>query len=464
LETDKEDTRSILSGNTLLGIQEEKAKDYSMALEDNDDEPEPTGCLFRSIFRKNVKSKGHSVESAGFSFLPLNIQNIIRDRRDHRNQKIEKACTDSDLPALKKLCRNRPASEYLRTNGHILLNQAAKYNHVDVISLLITKGVPVDCIGLSLDTPLMSAVKGHSPQAVSILLGAGADVEKVDVNGQKPIHMAVNLYWEGSLVETLVKAGANIEATDKHGMRALHIAANTGKREIVRTLLGLQADVHAPGPNLNKPIHYAVVHGETNNLKQLLDAGADMESTNLNLCTPLHWAAKYNSPKIAEYLIEAGANIEAPKGCWETPIKYAVSYGRLETVNKLIAAGANPNTLTSEGKTPLHSAAAHEDHKIVKTLLEGGAKVDPRGKYGSTPLYLAAQNGRIRSSQLLIEAGADLKAERKGFGSSNSHDVMYVAKKNGNREIVSMLEKAEQGLPLGDSHKDLGQYCPYKFQ
>jgi ankyrin repeat protein len=457
VDIEADDTTSILSGNTLLGIQDDKAKNYSTALVDNDDEPEPTGCLFRSIFHKSGKNKTQPAKSALHAFLPTKFRNIINASEDRRNQKIAKACMDGNLPALKKLSRDGLASKYLRTNGHALLNGAARCNQADIICVLIAKGVPVDGIDASKNTPLMSAIKGNSPLAVTILLGAGADVEKTDLKGQKPIHMAINLYWEGRLIETLVKAGADIEATDKDGMRALHIAAKTGKREIVRTLLDLQADIHAPGPMLNKPIHYAVEHGEVCNLKQLVDAGADVESTNVKLCTPLHWAAKYNRPRIVEYLVGVGANLEAPKTSWETPVKYAVSYGRLEILKQLIAAGANVNASTSERKMALHSAAAHEDHQIVKTLIDGGAEVDPRGKYGSTPLWLAAQNGRIRTSQLLIEAGADLKAERRFFGSSNGRAVTNVAKKYRNWEIVNMLERAEQGLPLNEVHRDLGK-------
>jgi ankyrin repeat protein len=470
--TNKEDARSVFSGKTLLGIQEEKGKglpvEAAVRLQPEDG-VEPTGCFSGMFFNKGGKYKPSKEPSSTITIkcrhikLPLTQWTYLSPRRliaahkERKGNRIYNAVRGGDLALFEKLTSKRFGAKFVQTDGHHILAEAISEDSDNVVRSLLKKGVSPDNNESCQPTPLIAAIQRNFENTVAALIEGGADIQKANKQGEKPIHLAANC-GSPSMIRLLVNAGADTEATDGKEMRPLHHATHGGQTDNINALIELGADVDAAGPFLNRPLHYAVERGGTVSVAQtLLSAGANVNSTNLKHCTPLHLAAKLSRTELVPILLSQGADIEAPKARWETPLKYAVTYGRLAIVKQLLAAGADPNALTCEGKTALHSAAGHESDELVKTLLDGGADIDPRGTYGSTPLYLAAQNGRIRSAQLLIEAGADLYAERKGHRATTGRSVKEAAQKAGNLEIVRLLETAEQGLPLGQPGEAVGK-------
>lgn len=423
-KTDVDDNGSILSGKTLLGVQEAKEKGlkvHTYELEEDED-LEPTGCFIRMFFGRNKRPQQKEklalkfkLTSAGSKLVPHKVRSIIAARQ-HTNacklyDDVLRLCTFGTLEELTKLfTRNRKAVATVQHKPYEFLLQLVSRNPN------ILKCVLAHCGALDLDA--------------------------TDAQGRTPLYHAASRGKE-EVINILVASGANKEIADKYGMRPLHVAAKRGRFASVVALLAAKADVEAPGAQLNKPLHYAVEHTSgTEIIDRLLEAGADINATNLKLSTPLHAAIRFNRPSAQRLLMQRGADIEALSVRWETPVKYAVSHGKLDMLCNLIIAGADPEAVTSENKTALHSAAAHEDHKIVQVLLDAGCKVDPKSKTGSTPLYMAAQNGRIKNAQILVAAGADLEAKRK------RRTPVDVARKNKNFGVVDLLEKARLGLTM----------------
>jgi ankyrin repeat protein len=427
-KTEVDDKRSILSGNTLLGIQEAKEKGLKVVtweVEEDDDELEPTGCFFRMFFGRNkqfqhkdeampnstLKSK---LTNASSKIVPKKIKSIVAARKEKKACKIYgdmlTACNTGTVEELTKvLVRNRKASTSVKD----------KLNH------------------------LVNATVSRDPGVLKCLLShcGPLDVNLADDKGRTPLYYAAS-YGKDENIKTLVAAGANKEIADTDGMRPLHIAAKKGHQNSIAVLLAAGANIEAPDTEMNKPLHYAVEHSTRSfgAISTLLNAGADINATNIKLSTPLHAAIRFNRPSAHALLVQRGADIEALRIRWETPVKYAVSHGKIEMLRLLLASGANPNSRTCEDKTALHSAAAHESHEIVQVLLDAGCEVDPKGRNGSTPLYMAAQNGRIRSAQVLVGAGADLEARRKGKTPTD------IAKRYKNFGVLEVLEKAKAGI------------------
>jgi ankyrin repeat protein len=421
-----DDKRSILSGNTLLGIQEAKEKGFKHDVweVDEDDDVEPTGCLFRMFFGRNSQRKTEAtpkrtlqskLASASSKIVPKKIKAVVAAHQHKKDSKLYddvlRECSHGTVQELTNvLTRNRKAVECIQHKPYQFLH-ATVTRSPEFLKCLLANCMPVN-------------------------------LNATDEKGRTPLYHAAS-YGKGDIVSILTIAGANKEVADKDGMRPLHIAAKKGQPSSIAALVVAGADIEAPGPEMNKPLHYAVEHNTrcTFTIDTLLVAGADINATNFKLSTPLHAAIRFNRPSAQRFLLAEGADIEALRIRWETPLKYAVSHGKIDILRNLLTAGANPDALTCEDKSALHSAAAHEDHEIVQVLLDAGCGVDPKGKNGSTPLYMAAQNGRIRSAQLLIAAGADLNAQRKG------RTPLETARKHKNFGVVEVLEKASLGLP-----------------
>jgi ankyrin repeat protein len=426
-KTDVDDRRSILSGNTLLGVPEAKEKGlpgHAWEL-DEADEAEPTGCFFRMFFRRNRQKNTdviakHALKpylaSTSSKFVPKKIKAVIAARQHKKDCKLYDTvlsqCTYGTVEELTKLLtRDRKAVECIQHKPYKFL-LATVTRSPEILKCLLA-----NCMPLNLNAS--------------------------DENGRTVLYHAAS-QDQADIISILTMAGTNKEIADKDGMRALHIAAKEGRESSIAALITAGAEIEAPGPEMNKPLHYAVQHKTRFMvaLRTLLAEGADINATNIKLSTPLHAAIRFNRTSAQQYLLDRGADIEAFRLRWETPIKYAVSHGNTEMLRSLLTAGANPDALTCENKTALHSAAANKDHSLVQLLLDAGCKIDPKGKNGSTPLYMAAQNGRIRNAQLLVAAGADLNAKRKG------KTPLDTARKHRNLGVVEVLEKASLGLPF----------------
>lgn len=433
-KTEVDDNRSILSGKTLLGVQKAEEKGLKVEVHEiqEEEEFEPTGCFFRLFFNRNKQqpkpkeniAPKSKLASASSKLVPTKVTSIVAARQREKacklHEEVLKLCTSGTVEGLAKfLSRNQKAIAIIEATPYHFLQQLA-----------------------SRSPEILRCVLAHC----QIL-----DINKPDPMGRTQLWHAAYSGKEGSIT-TLIAAGANKEAADMDGLRPLHIAIKRGHLAAVTALIVAKVDIEAPDATMNKPLHYAAEHVlGCEIIDKLLDAGANINATNIKLSTPLHKAIRLNRIPAQRLLMQRGADIEALRIRWETPVKYAVSHGRLDMLCNLIIAGAEPNALTCENKTALHSAAAHEDHKIVQVLLDAGCNIDPKSKSGSTPLYMAAQNGRIKNAQVLASHGADIDAKRKG------RTPIDVARRYKNLGVVEVLEKARLGLPMGEIEKDIGR-------
>ncbi|MEO0559194.1 MAG: ankyrin repeat domain-containing protein [Bacteroidota bacterium] len=88
-----------------------------------------------------------------------------------------------------------------------------------------------------------------TPEAIQHIIELGADVNYVADDGFPALVNAIHHYdrpeerWE--VVRVLVDAGADLERVGINGYRPIHCAAMTGDRQLVRMLLDAGADPHS---------------------------------------------------------------------------------------------------------------------------------------------------------------------------------------------------------------------------
>ncbi|XP_021302360.1 serine/threonine-protein phosphatase 6 regulatory ankyrin repeat subunit B [Sorghum bicolor] len=122
------------------------------------------------------------------------------------------------------------------------LHKAAEFGHVEVVRLLLSKGVPVDPIERR-GTPLHLAAVTDNHQSLKLLLDHGADPNRVVTRIFSPLLMAC-IGHSFKCLKLLVEAGADVNFAgadpnipDGNGRLPIMLAATREKRELVEILL-----------------------------------------------------------------------------------------------------------------------------------------------------------------------------------------------------------------------------------
>ena len=270
--------------------------------------------------------------------------------------------------------------------------------------------------------PLHLAAKGH-PGCLSLLLEAGADMDKSDRRGQTPVHHAVTScgHDEVTCLRLLLEAGADMHKTDRSGYAPVHDAAFHNRPGCLDLLLKAGAHKDAADPRGETPMHLAASHDSTDSLRLLLEAGADKDKTDPDGNAPLHAAARgrgYGGTDCVRLLLEAGDDKDKRGDDGRTPLQVAARHGNDDCVRLLLELGADKHKADRTGSTALHLAADAKKSggrpvRCMELLLDAGADKEKADNNGYTPLHRAAQRGCIDVLGLLLERGADTHARTK---------------------------------------------------
>ena len=109
-------------------------------------------------------------------------------------------------------------------------------------------------------TPLHAAVRAGSLAAVTALLEANADADRVDGHGRTPLHTAA-MRADCRTARMLLYRGAHVQKTDSDGLVPMQMAARYGHVELVRVLLEHGATVFHEGQCGPSPLHIAAAEG-----------------------------------------------------------------------------------------------------------------------------------------------------------------------------------------------------------
>ncbi|XP_063438423.1 26S proteasome non-ATPase regulatory subunit 10-like [Mytilus trossulus] len=165
---------------------------------------------------------------------------------------------------------------------------------------------------------------------------------KAQNNGNSPLHQAASR-GEENMVKALVGLGANVSAVNIEGASPLHKAAMQGSVNITDILIRNTATVNVTDSNGTTPLHHAAMEGNIKLTELLIRNNADVNATDNVGTTPLHHAAMEGNIKLTELLIRNNADVNATDNVGTTPLHHAAMEGNIKLTELLIRNNADVN-------------------------------------------------------------------------------------------------------------------------
>ena len=153
-----------------------------------------------------------------------------------------------------------------------MLCTAAYHGNLEIIKLLISRGVDVNCDEDG-ETALLTAVRGAQTEATRMLIENGADVHARLPGGESALHQAVTTdqatKMESTLenLDQLLRKGLEIETRDNDGRTVLHEASFYGRVNLLNGLIVRGANINAKDKWQDTPLDRACLNGHIDTVR-----------------------------------------------------------------------------------------------------------------------------------------------------------------------------------------------------
>lgn len=206
------------------------------------------------------------------------------------------------------------------------------------------------------------AIAMRANGVVDLLLERGVDINQVSKSGETPLKSCV-LTRNKSLAKRLLDLGADVDA------QSMATAAHMGYDDWVTLFLDRGVDVNRRDRWGNTALHRACRTKRASTVKLLLERGAEPDLATPDNRAPLIEAATSGCLECVELLITHDADVNrATKSYGETPLIVAVQSRRAAVVKFLLLKGAKRNAKDREGATALDHSRRNKDSEIADLL------------------------------------------------------------------------------------------------
>ena len=202
-------------------------------------------------------------------------------------------------------------------DAQTVLAWAAFNGHIDIVRLLIAKGVDAnarDGDGRG-NSALICAVQSGDLPMVRLLIKNGADAN-VGNSNWTPLMAAAWTMGSSTrrnrkdilaILKLLLAKGANVNARDRVGQTVLSLAAAVCDVATLRVLLRAGAHINTRDKRGNGALIGAVQHCNSDTLKLLLKEGINVNARNKEGKTVLTYAEEWKADEMVQLLLQHGA-------------------------------------------------------------------------------------------------------------------------------------------------------------
>lgn len=250
-------------------------------------------------------------------------------------------------------------------------------------------------------TPLHLATRLKKKDIIEELLSSGASLQKLDDDGNTPVHHAIKID-DDEILEAMCKRGDSISLNMENdsGETPLILTCILNKTDMCKMVLQYGANP-AVSSKVASPLHYALKYGNDCIAEILLEQEPCIVNLKCNLHggLPLHWCkTSDNVTMLLKY--KSPLDIASTKSHY--PLHIMVLRGRLEAAVSLILGHSDVNSKGNKGNTALHLAINNDHVMLVKMLLLFGADYSVKNDFGDTPGRIALKNSK-KNREVIIE-------------------------------------------------------------
>jgi ankyrin repeat protein len=217
-----------------------------------------------------------------------------------------------------------------------------------------------------------------------------------------------------------VNASGNYERTaaacddEYYGGSALRAASLVGQDHIVQALLESRHGLLTSGAEYEKAVLAATRGGHANLVRVLLEKWTGRYPASLSqLHHEIFWEASYGGHEvIVGMMLENGVDVNAERGLEQmyiSALQHAAVHGYDKVMRLLLQRGADPNFAGGYNGPVINNAVKNGHEEAVQLLLDYGANIHGIDDH-TRPLVVAAKNGQVHMIQFLLRQGTDINA------------------------------------------------------
>jgi len=320
--------------------------------------------------------------------------------------------------------------------GNTAMHVASICGHGQIVEHLLGE-IDIHLGNCDGDTPLHLAAGAGSPDVVSILLRAGAILNKTNNKGQIALHLACQ---EGRIAASkLLRNSSDLSRRDLAGLSPLHYAARGGHVEVLGILLCGYVNVDIVSTNGSTPLHLAAENGTILAIQLLIDAGADPNKKTNSGDTPVALAVCSGDVAGTELLVKH-SEIDWPAQRQHNVLFRALQSRKSETFALLIR-----RLVADRGKD-----CGSLLHKILpEALAEIGSEIESAGPFLSAMMpHLPVADFECSDMLLKLIVACIKRSDDIGLATTILEAAPHIARRNLNHGWTPLHYACQSFRPL----------------